>query len=250
MFEGSGSAYLDQSRVSACKADRGELRPQDGVGWIVGLDPAFSSDPFGVAVVGRSREDRDCLVLGAVRVWSPTRSSSFDERRQVEDKVLDEVAELCLSFQAPAVTDQYAARPLTDALRRRGVYVRSRPMTATSKTEIFSALRSRINDGSVELYEHPGLLAELRRLRTKYAAGHASVVNPRVGGSHGDMAQALALAVGEHDRFGRRRGDTAVAVGIQPSLREILGERRNPGSELPVDVADALYGPIGIEASF
>jgi hypothetical protein len=33
----------------------------------------------------------------------------------------------------------------------------------------------------------------LRRLRSKFTAGSASVVNPRVGGSHGDQAQALAM---------------------------------------------------------
>ena len=49
---------------------------------------------------------------------------------------------------------------------------------------------------------HPDRLAELRRLRTKYTAGTASVVNPRVGGSHGDLAQALALACHEAASFG------------------------------------------------
>ena len=57
------------------------------------------------------------------------------------------------------------------------------------------------------LYDHPELLAELRRLRTRFAAGQAAVVNPHVGGSHGDLAQALALAVYEHDRWGLVRGD-------------------------------------------
>jgi hypothetical protein len=37
------------------------------------------------------------------------------------------------------------------------------------------------------------LLEELRRLRTKYTAGSSSVVNP--GSSHGDLVQALAIAV-------------------------------------------------------
>jgi hypothetical protein len=54
----------------------------------------------------------------------------------------------------------------------------------------------------LDLYEHVDLLAELRRLRTRYTAGTSSVVNPRVGGSHGDLAQALALAVFENDRRG------------------------------------------------
>lgn len=70
-------------------------------------------------------------------------------------------------------------------------------MTAASKTAAFAELRARLLGGTLDLYDEPDLLAELRRLRSRYAAGQASVVNPRVGGSHGDLAQALALAVHE-----------------------------------------------------
>ncbi len=58
-------------------------------------------------------------------------------------------------------------------------------------------MRARLNLGQLELYPDEQLLAELGRLRTRYTAGSSSVVNPRVGGSHGDLAQALALAVYE-----------------------------------------------------
>jgi hypothetical protein len=69
------------------------------------------------------------------------------------------------------VTDQFAAQPIADYLRRRGLSVEAVPMSATTKTEAFAALRARLNEGSLELYEEPTLLAELRRLRTKYRAG-------------------------------------------------------------------------------
>jgi hypothetical protein len=52
------------------------------------------------------------------------------------------------------------------------------------------------------------LLAELGRLRTKYAAGSSSVVNPRVGSSHGDLAQALTIAV-----YAMRGAGSAFEVG-------------------------------------
>jgi hypothetical protein len=42
----------------------------------------------------------------------------------------------------------------------------------------------------------------LRAVRTRYAAGRSSVVLPRIRGSHCDLAQSLAVAVFEHDRFG------------------------------------------------
>jgi hypothetical protein len=81
--------------------------------------------------------------------------------------------------------------------QRHGLAVALHTMSAASKTAIFGELRARLYDGSLRLPDHPRLTSELRRLRTRYTAGSAAVQNPRVGGSHGDMAQALALAVFE-----------------------------------------------------
>jgi hypothetical protein len=91
------------------------------------------------------------------------------------------------------VTDQYRAAGVADRLRRLGVPVQVLPMTDTTKAAAYSELRARLNAVELELYEEPVLLAELRRLRTRYAAGRATVFNPRSGDSHGDVAQALAL---------------------------------------------------------
>ncbi len=106
------------------------------------------------------------------------------------------------------MTDQYAAPQIVTYLRRRGLQVRTVPMTAASKTAAFGELRARLNAGTLDLYQHPDLLAELGRLRTRYSAGAASVVNPRVGGSHGDLAQAASLAVHEF-RYGSGDPDGA-----------------------------------------
>jgi hypothetical protein len=200
LFEGSGAAYLDFDRFDV--ADRGELAPEDGSHWIVGLDPAFSSDPFGCAVVGRSPEDPRRIRLAMVRAWKPRKADSFEARRAVEDELLSEVIGVCQRYGAMAVTDQYASRAVVDRLMRAGVPVRVNAMTATSKTAAFAELRARLYDGTLELYDEQGLLAELRRLRSKFTAGSSTVVNPRVGGSHGDMAQAAAIAVMAHAQQG------------------------------------------------
>lgn len=202
-FVGSGAAYLDPRRIEEATADRGELPPDYCKEWIAGLDPAFSSDPFGLAIVGRDRHHGSHLLVGLSRNWKPQKTVSFEERRALEDQVLDEVALVCLQYGVShVVTDQYAAPAIVDYLRKKGLAVIPHPMTAISKTAVFGMLRARLNLGGLELYENPQLLSELRRLRTKHAAGSSNVVNPRVGGSHGDMAQALALAVAEYDRYG------------------------------------------------
>jgi hypothetical protein len=80
--------------------------------------------------------------------------------------------------------------------------------------------------GSLELYGEPTLLAELRRLRTKYRAGHAAVVNPRVGGSHGDLAQALALAVWRYGPL------TVASPNTRPDRRGVLSPGLRRGMSL------------------
>lgn len=204
-FAAGGAAFLDEERVAeAVAAGRRELEPGEATAWVAGLDPAFSRDPFGLALVGRRVSDGR-LVLGLTRRWKPKRAradaGSFEQRRLTEDRVLAEVAELCRRYRAQAVTDQHAAPAIAARLRRAGVVVRTQAMTAASKTDAFSELRQRLYAGELELYGEPQLLAELRRLRTRYASGRAAVVNPHSGDSHGDQAQALALAVWAHRRW-------------------------------------------------
>lgn len=217
-FIGGGASFLDPDTITDAVVLPGELAPEQATAWIAGLDPAFSSDPFGLALVGRAPSDRQRLVLGMARAWKPRagrRSASFEDRRQVEDAVLAEVAEICLRYRARVVTDQFAAQPVMDFLRRRGLHVRTHAMSASSKSAIFAALRARLNAATLDLYEHPDLVAELRRLRTKFTAGQASVVNPRVGGSHGDLAQALALAVYEQGSHGELQGRLSSAAALR-----------------------------------
>ena len=231
-FVGGGAAYLDPERIAEAVAERGELLPEQGTGWIAGLDPAFSSDPFGLAIVGRERIDprregldRPRLVLALARAWKPSRRkpASFEERRGIEDAVLAEVAAVCKRYRARVVTDQYAAPAIVEYLRRQGLVVKTVPMTATTKTEAFGELRARLYSRELELYDEPTLLGELRRLRTRFSAGSASVVNPRVGGSHGDLAQSLAVAVFEAGQAAGVSGRDAVSVGGSRDLVDAFG---------------------------
>lgn len=206
-FLGSGAAYLDFDRFHM--ADHLGLPPEAGTGWICGLDPAVAADTFGIAVVGRSVEDRSKLVLGYIDGLKPAKSVTQEERSAVTEALLANVSDVCNRFRATAVTDQHLAKIVQDRLSRDGISVRQHNMTATSKTQVFSELRARLYGGTLEIFDEPQLVAELRRLRTKFSAGSASIVNPRVGGSHGDRAQALALATFEH-RFGGGTGRMVV----------------------------------------
>ena len=203
LFVGGGANYLDPQRIEDAIADRDELLPGQATRWVAGLDPAFSRDPFGLAIVGQHPHDWRNLVLGFARSWIPDRSSTdgrdFEHRRLQEDRILAEVAAECLRYKvAKVVTDQYASEQVVGRLRQSGLHVEVIQMSASSKTAVYGELRSRINLGTLELYRHETMVAELKRLRTKYTGGSANVINPRVGSSHGDIAQALAMSVSGH----------------------------------------------------
>jgi hypothetical protein len=159
-----------------------------------------------------------------VRSWEPPRRRNapltLEASREVEDAVLAEVAQVLRAFDARGITDQYRSAGVTERLRRYGCHIRAEPMTAPTKDAAWGFLRGRVNEGGIELPEHAQLLRELRAARTRYAAGRSSVVLPRIGGSHCDLAQALSLAVYEHDRRSLDAGATmSVPSGQVRSLR-------------------------------
>jgi hypothetical protein len=220
-FIGSGGAFFDPENIAAAVTLPGALRPADAEGWVAGLDPAFSGDPFGLVLVGRDPRDRRRLVVGRVASWLPQvrKAASLEEGRSLEDAVLAEVAQVIRLFRARAVTDQYKAAGVAERLRRYGIHVRVEAMTAPTKDAAFGFLRGRLNEGGIELYEHPDLLRELRAIRTRYRAGKSSVVLPRVGGSHCDLAQALSIAVYEHDRHSLGGEEAVFSVPSGPPVR-------------------------------
>jgi len=236
-FVAGGGAFLDSARLAECVADRGELHRLDGLGWTAGLDPGFASDPFGLVIVGRNSPDRSRLIVATARSWKPTRRATFTERRAVEDSVLEEVAEVCRAYEVThAVTDQHLAPAIRDRLSTLGVRVTTLAMTAQTKDLAYQELRASINDRSLELYDHPDLLAELRRLRTRFQAGRSSVVSARVSGSHGDLAQALAVAVWRMRGIaGRARRVRQRSVRRRRGVRQLRHARdERPQRGLPV----------------
>ena len=189
-FLTSGGAFLDWRQIRAAVADRLELPP--GPDHLrepkAALDVAFARDPFACAIVS-DPDDRERLRLAAVRSWKPSGAELEVEA------VLDEVAALCRHYGVRRVlVDQFCSAPVRQSLGRRGLFASEVTMSATSKTAIYGSLKARLYSGQLELYRHPDLLAELGRIEAHYGGAAASVRIPRVGSSHGDLAQALALA--------------------------------------------------------
>lgn len=222
-FAAGGTSYFESTAIDGSVGDRPEL-PPGTPGYrrfVAGLDPAFGGgDAFGIAIVAENMNEAGRIELVFAGAWKPAgrkRARTLEEAREAEDELLIQVADTCRRYDARAVTDQHKAAGVVDRLRRLGVSCRSVPMTERSKTDVFRELRARLNAGELGLYPQPQLLAELRRVRSRFQAHRASVFIPRVGGSHGDVAQALALAVWEHR--GSHRGDERSSAGF-----EFMGE--------------------------
>jgi len=192
-----GDAYLNFDRIQI--ADRPPLPADALAGPIVaGIDPSFANDPFGVVIVGHDRERPDRLVVA--------RAEAIGGRNREFEATMIEVIDLLKQYNVTSVvTDQYSSAAVQDRLARAGFFASVLTFTAQSKTAAYSEVRSRLYGDGQEIYGRepggPELIAELRRLRTRFSVGSAAVYSPRVAGSHGDLASALAVVT-----FDQRHG--------------------------------------------
>jgi hypothetical protein len=250
-FVAGGSSFFDGDELRQVVGKRREALPDEGSGWVCALDPSSGGgDPFACVVVGRDAragyEGR--LLVGHVESWQtskrPRRALSRRTRAERDlwlDSVLDQVAKVAQRFRAKVVSDQHVPGVVQDELQKRGVgYVGVRPWTGPALTEAFQSLRARVATERIELVDHEGLVAELARVRSRLRAGSSRVEIPRVAGSHGDLAMALALGVAELDRHGvaDRGWPEGLMEGRQPpsltrGIEDVLGRDRVDPTRTP-----------------
>lgn len=233
-FVTPGGAYLDAARIAEAVGRERELAPGELVAPVPAADLAFERDSTGLVIVGRDPASPERLRLAVARSWAPRpgRPLSFAA-------TLDEIADVCLRYGARSIAiDQFSAASAREHLQRRGLAVTVVPTTAASKSAMFADLKQRVYDGALELFDHPDLLAELRRIETVSTPGAATVRIRRLGSSHGDLATALALACSRIRGTGRH-GSVSVPRGRIPDaprgryplrgrgllVRDVLAER-------------------------
>jgi hypothetical protein len=195
MFVGSGGSFFD---LRGIEFEEGPARPEDAVRWTCGLDPAFSQDRFGCALVGEALNEPGVFLTGAMEAVDPgERLRSLEARRAREDHTLEQIWQVVAPYAAVrpvrVVSDVHQADVVRSFFGRRGLEVEIVTGSSPAQTEAFVALRTRLVDGSLRCWKQPLLLEELRRVRTARSAER--VVLPRHGGGHCDLACALALAV-------------------------------------------------------
>ena len=252
-FVAGASAFLDADELAAVVGRYTELAPADVTGAVVGFDPAFAVDPSAAVVVGRSRQDRRRLLVARVERWAPKRSrkarrsaKTTEQRKEVENVVLDGVAALAREYDAPVVTDQHLPRVVSEGLRERGVdRVIVQAWTGALMTQAFKSLRARVVANTIELPKDETLVAELTKIRSRTRSGASTVEVPRTATSHMDSALALAAAVHLLESKGAPRRSRAYSsfTGRLPSMRQLEELAYATGAVYSDPIADRLGLP-------
>jgi terminase large subunit-like protein len=256
-FESSGVSFFDPAELQEVLVKPRQALPDEGRGWLLAIDPASGGeDPFGLALVAHDAREgyRGRLLVGHVECFAPRggrrriRGRSRAEKDLWLGSVLDRVAELSKRYgRAPVLSDQHIPQVIKEELAKRGVTnVKTIPWTPSLKSEAFQGLRARIATGRITIPSDEILVAELRRVRTRLRSGSSAVEIPRAGGSHGDIAMALAAGVHALDKRGVAqplRGSSALVSRDRRDAFGPLGTRRPRRTSDPTGIRDVQIEP-------
>lgn len=188
--------------LTAVRFEDGAALPSEGSQWTCGIDVGLSSDFFGVALVGRSLEQSDRLVVGAVEGINPAsvrvRDASLEsaeDARAREDSMFAKAWAVAAPYSpTKGVADSHKGGPVRSFFGREGCRVELVPPTGTLQMQQFVALKARLEDGSLRAWAQPQLVQDLRRVRT---TDGGKIYLPKFRGSHCDTVVALASAAWE-----------------------------------------------------
>jgi hypothetical protein len=182
-FVSAVGAVFDEQAVRAAVADRGTLDPLRGYKYLLSTDPAYSGDRWAVAI---GHMAGDTLVIDKVTRWAGRKDAPLQH-----SPVLDQIASMASAYnRATVLTDQYAAQPIVQGLRERGIWAMQKPWRNTLKTDAVVALRNLLYAGRIELPNDPNLLSELLAYEQHPLPSGKPAYNAPPG-QHDDMVSAL-----------------------------------------------------------
>jgi hypothetical protein len=192
---------------------RRELSPVEGERYFGFCDPSGgSSDSMTLAIAHREHGQ---AVLDLVREARPPFSPEV---------VVEEFAETLGRYRVGQVTgDRYGAEWVAERFRKAGISYRP---AEKPKSDLYRELLPAINAQTVELLDHPKLIAQLCSLERRTArGGRDSIDHPPK--AHDDLANACAGAV--HLVLGRRRGlSPSDLYGPRPGDPDYLAPSERP----------------------
>lgn len=184
--EAEGS-FLEPDAIDRCFVLPGPSpAPIDGRKYVAGLDLGHVKDR---SVFAMGHREGDAVHLDVMQTWqgSRLRPVNFGE---VQSFI--EAAHKRYRFELRA--DPWQALSVLQRLREAGVPATEFTFSAASKQRLASTLLQSVNDGSLRLYDAPGLRDELAGLRVKQTSSGGWTFDHTASG-HDDRATALALMV-------------------------------------------------------
>lgn len=203
------STLFESDTLEACVVQgRRELPPHPGFAYVAALDAAFRGDTF---TLGICHQEQGHVVFDLLLGWEGSKRQPVNL-----EAVSAEIGRLCAEYRIIDVLgDQYCAQPVKEALARYGLRFQERAFTARFKADIYQSLKHQINQGSIELLDHPKSLRELSNIELRLTSGGTAQIGaPEIGGYHDDYATVIALAASDI-RQGREPGDTGLTIGGQ-----------------------------------
>lgn len=232
---GTGDALDESDIEAALKLDGPQQAWQAGFAYVAGLDLGISRDHSALCVVGRHvgwterklrQPDEPSRIITAARdifddanelpgratfdeteptvhpatgrvrlcglqTWAPPNGGKMDL-----EAIEETVRSVHQRFRLSAVCyDPWQAESIAQRLAKDGVPMVATAASGPNLTSIATEVLSHFRDRTIELYEHPGLLADLRALRVAEKSYGVRLESPRDKRGHGDAATALGLAL-------------------------------------------------------
>lgn len=224
---GSGDAF-ESASIDRAITLPGPQPPEDGWVYIAGLDIGIKHDASALVIiglhVGQTIEEEQEEVLSdrvatlidlglldepqahvkttivpgtqkiklcQVDVWSPKKQKvSLDAIEQT-------IADYDSVYHLHTVAfDPWQAEYLAERLRKQGINTMPVVFQASNLQAMARSMLDSFGNSQIELYDHPQLIADLRRLRVEERNYGYRLTSPRLAeGGHGDCATSLTLAV-------------------------------------------------------
>ncbi len=208
MTAGGDQFFPEASIIAACTRDVMKLEPNGAPHW-AGSDPGLRKNS---ATLALARHTGGKAELAYYEEMIPERKSTEETAEDVKrgippglapSVVFKSFAATALAYQAECIKgDQYYEdsaiehMPTVKNARGDSVYYSTVPDNLDSTSELFTRLRTMLNEGKAIMPRDQRLMQQMRDTKTRRApGGKIAVVLPKTGAAHGDLLKAVALAM-------------------------------------------------------
>jgi phage terminase large subunit-like protein len=184
---GSSDLLADAEMLSAITLP-GPSERERNVKYVAGCDLGLTKNSASLVVVGKLGTR---VKLVRAWEWKPSRGIKVSI-----DAIEEEIVKAHRHYGFVCVgADPWNSAQLVERCKKKGVPIRERAQSGKHLVEQAAALLEAFNTRSLDLYDHPQLLRDLRQARLEEKSYGVRIVSPEVNGSHGDVLSAFTIAL-------------------------------------------------------